>query len=214
MTDRTMFPHAWRGRSADGGSNTACDLKTCGLPRLDPIHQNHAPVFVNHARTPAVDDDFLMLAPAEPVRLNCQATICNFYTSSPEKMQAHILGHVLEPKDKQPLGKQPPDPFEDALIPAVQAWDSFADHVRQIIVDKSMAYGDAWERQGWMGNLARVMSKTSRLQNMLWRSTPWLGTGDGESQEETEQVRDTAADLAALCAFLVANIDEENRWGH
>lgn len=109
------------------------------------------------------------------------------------------------------VGKPEPS-FED-LIPAVQAWDAFAAEVRKTIIVKSRGYGDAWEHQGWLGNLARILSKASRLKSMLWREKPWLGTGGDESAEEQEHVRETAVDMAALCAFLAANVEAENRWG-
>lgn len=97
---------------------------------------------------------------------------------------------------------EPEPPASDAL----QAWDEFAAHVRTLIAEKDVAYGGAWRAQGWMGNLARVMSKHARLRNMLWRSDPVKFAGN-------EGIHDTLADLAALCAFTTANIMSDNQWG-
>jgi hypothetical protein len=95
-------------------------------------------------------------------------------------------------------------------IPAVQAWDAFSAQVRDTIVRKSEGYGDAWRRQGHMGNLARVLSKSARLENMLWRDDQSNGIG---ASVGGESVADTLVDMAALCAFLLANFEEGNRWG-
>lgn len=70
---------------------------------------------------------------------------------------------------------------------------------------KAQMYGPAWREQGYMGNLARIMSKTSRLKNMLWRNMAL------ESSEEP--VTDTAQDLMALTAMFLANRQENNGWG-
>ena len=71
---------------------------------------------------------------------------------------------------------------------------------------KNQSYGDAWRKQGSMGNLARIMSKVSRLRSMRWRQAPYF-PGDGES------VRDTALDLVNLAAFFLLNDEENNHWG-
>jgi len=115
---------------------------------------------------------------------------------------------VNAPVQEAPTPDTGPDQNE-----ALAAWDAYAAQVRDTIARKSVGYGDAWQAQGYMGNLARVLSKAARLKNMLWREKAWLGTGGEESAEETEAVADTLVDLGALCAFLVANIEEGNRWG-
>jgi hypothetical protein len=71
--------------------------------------------------------------------------------------------------------------------------------------EKSFTYGDAWRRQGWMGNLARMMSKMSRLRQMLWTSH--------EIESSAEPTQDSALDLVNLAAFFVVNRSEENKWG-
>lgn len=71
---------------------------------------------------------------------------------------------------------------------------------------KDRQYGGAWREQGWMGNLARIMSKTARLRNMLWR--------DSFSESYSgERVQDTLQDLINLCAFTLLNMQGGNRWG-
>lgn len=75
-----------------------------------------------------------------------------------------------------------------------------------IMAAKTKGYGNAWQDQGWMGNLARIMSKTSRLKNMLWQSF------DMQSAEESTQ--DTLLDQINLSAFMVRNMAAGNRWGN
>jgi len=94
-------------------------------------------------------------------------------------------------------------------IPAVQAWDAFTAQVRDLIIKKSAGYGDAWQQQGYMGNLARILSKAARLENMLWRDY----TLETAQIDGGEAAMDTLQDLGALCAFMIANLDEGNRWG-
>lgn len=70
---------------------------------------------------------------------------------------------------------------------------------------KNQTYGGAWRKQGWMGNLSRIMSKMERLRNMCWRDFP--------IEDSKEPVRDTAEDLVNLAAFFLINHNEGNRWG-
>jgi hypothetical protein len=93
---------------------------------------------------------------------------------------------------------------------AVIAFLAHADAVHQLVRQKDKAYGGAWEKQGYMGNLARVLSKTERLKNMVWKD---LAEKYEEPGSEDETVLDTLHDLMALCAFMATNIEEGNRWG-
>lgn len=70
---------------------------------------------------------------------------------------------------------------------------------------KNRNYGGAWREQGWMGNLARIMSKTARLRSMLWREVPLGST--------SESVQDTLQDLLNLCVFMMLNLNGGERWG-
>lgn len=70
---------------------------------------------------------------------------------------------------------------------------------------KEQDYGEAWREQGWRGNVARILSKTSRLRNMLWR-THTLENHD-------EPVQDTLQDLIALTLFALINRQGRNEWG-
>lgn len=86
------------------------------------------------------------------------------------------------------------------------------DKVEQVIAEavalyrrKSQNYGQAWRSQGWAGNVARVLSKATRIKNMLWRETP--------QTDQDETVEDTLLDLINLCAFTIINLREQNRWG-
>lgn len=98
---------------------------------------------------------------------------------------------------------------------AMSVWQGHSDAVLALLKKKSEAYGNAWVEQGYMGNLARVFSKASRLRNMLWSDTPpdLRMPGIEEQGKDVESVLDTLYDLSALCALAIANIEEENRWG-
>lgn len=99
---------------------------------------------------------------------------------------------------------------------AASVWQGHADAV-QALLKRKKAYGDAWKAQGYMGNIGRVLSKCSRLRNLLWSdNVPDLSVSEEAEDErgtEVETVLDTLYDLSALCAFAIANIEEGNRWG-
>jgi hypothetical protein len=86
-------------------------------------------------------------------------------------------------------------------------WQAHAALVADLLVRKS-AYGDAWKEQGYMGNVGRILSKATRLRNMAWTDSE-----DTAVDPDDESVLDTLLDLSALCAFAIANIEEENKWG-
>lgn len=88
----------------------------------------------------------------------------------------------------------------------VQQAEDWFDGVAELIAEKNKAYGDAWKKQGYLGNLGRIMSKTERLRNLLWREVEAVSSS-GES------VQDTLRDLAALAFFMARNYSEENKWG-
>jgi hypothetical protein len=71
---------------------------------------------------------------------------------------------------------------------------------------KDALYRKAWQKQGYMGNLARIMSKAERLRAMAWGDT----LGDPPSDET---LRDTLMDMANLCGFMARNLEDGNRWG-
>jgi hypothetical protein len=79
---------------------------------------------------------------------------------------------------------------------------------------KNTQYGDAWRKQGYMGNLARIQSKAARLNALLWRDAD----GDGyplpaDYTRDGETVIDTLTDLINLAAMMAVNFSEGNRWG-
>jgi hypothetical protein len=81
---------------------------------------------------------------------------------------------------------------------------------RNLAAQKNISYGNAWRHQGYMGNLARVMSKCARLKNMAWR--------DGSDREEVGRVVEAASeaelmDIINIAAFGVLNLRSGNRWG-
>jgi hypothetical protein len=96
-----------------------------------------------------------------------------------------------------------------SLTAAEAAWQVHSTMVADLLATKQ-AYGDAWVDQGYMGNIARILSKTSRIKNMCWQDNDFVGGGSAEGEES---VLDTLKDLSALCAFAIANIEDGNRWG-
>jgi hypothetical protein len=66
-------------------------------------------------------------------------------------------------------------------------------------------YRGAWKEQGWRGNVARILSKSSRLKAMLWRSDP--------TEDDLEPVVDTLVDLINLSVFAILNRRGDNEWG-
>ena len=75
-----------------------------------------------------------------------------------------------------------------------------------LVTLKDAQYGGAWRSQGYMGNVARVLSKASRLKTLMWCD---------EDPNETleEPVMDTLIDIINVAAFAVLNLREGNRWG-
>lgn len=73
---------------------------------------------------------------------------------------------------------------------------------------KNAAYGDSWRHNGWRGNLSRIMEKTGRLRNMLWRDGNVLLNGG------KEHPRETALDMINTLAFMIANMDDGVEYGH
>lgn len=95
--------------------------------------------------------------------------------------------------------------------PTVQDVSAYYAECTELVREKNKTYSDAWKRQGYMGNLSRIMSKAARLQAMLWRDAE-----DGPpvpERELTESIEDTLRDLANLTAFMTLNYTEGNRWG-
>jgi hypothetical protein len=116
-------------------------------------------------------------------------------------MSAHLAGHSEAPI---------PIPRDKEQVPAAVAFVAHADAVLALVRKKDETYGGAWQRQGYMGNMARILSKTARLENMVWRDQTEVNEAPGEADES---VMDTLHDLMALCAFMADNIEEGNRWG-
>lgn len=82
------------------------------------------------------------------------------------------------------------------------------DEAMRVMSEKNSSYQDAWQEQGWRGNLARIMSKVTRLRNMLWRNNVSLLNGD------KEHPRETLLDVINCCVFAILNLDDEREWGH
>lgn len=117
----------------------------------------------------------------------------------------------LETETVQVGAKRLPPPSNlEEKAEAVTAFRAHADATAVLVREKDKAYGGAWRKQGYMGNLARIMSKAARLESMVWRDDK-----DGYQLDEFgETVQDTLHDLMALAAFMATNLEEGNRWGH
>ncbi len=74
-----------------------------------------------------------------------------------------------------------------------------------IALQRNRFYDDSWRKQGWMGNLNRILTKADRLRAMLWREAPM--------QDSSEPVEDTYLDLINLAAMANINHREGNTWG-
>lgn len=96
---------------------------------------------------------------------------------------------------------------------AVVVIEAYSEAVRELVRQKDKAYGGAWQKQGYMGNLARIMSKTARLEAILWSDNTGDMSGGEEVHPQYETITDTLKDLMALAAFCAANIEDGNRWG-
>lgn len=70
---------------------------------------------------------------------------------------------------------------------------------------KGFTYGPAWRHQGWMGNIARMISKMGRLKNMCWR--------DQGIESSEESVADNAFDMINITGFFIINRHDDNKWG-
>jgi hypothetical protein len=116
--------------------------------------------------------------------------------------------------------------LEEALLEARAAQEMSGDYMgpvqdlRNVMGDamrlaevKSESYGDAWKAQGYMGNLARIMSKNARLRNLLWCDADGDGPPIPEHELDAEAVRDTLLDLINLSGFMLLNWEAGNRWG-
>lgn len=88
---------------------------------------------------------------------------------------------------------------------AQQQFAQVLQEMANLYAEKTVGYGSAWREQGWMGNLARIMSKASRLRNMNWRREP-IDIAD-------ETTEDTLLDLANLAVFGLINHRDGNFWG-
>lgn len=146
---------------------------------------------------------------------------CQYVAGSEEGARQCGL-QVADPiHNVMPLQKS--SPFPDPILVSSQEpqhWPGSAEAVWQahsaLVADKltkKRAYGDAWMRQGYMGNLARIMSKAARLENMLWRDQVQGLDFDISQDGDQESVMDTLIDLSAMCSLMIANLEDGNRWG-
>lgn len=82
------------------------------------------------------------------------------------------------------------------------------DEAMRLASDKNRTYKDAWKEHGWRGSLGKVLTKATRLRNMLWQANAGLFNG------EKEHPREIAIDMINHLAFFVANLEDGREWGH
>lgn len=82
------------------------------------------------------------------------------------------------------------------------------DEAVRLVSEKNTTYEDAWREHGWRGSLGKVLTKASRLRNMLWRPNNSLLNG------EKETPREICLDMINHLVFMVLNMDEGREWGH
>ena len=112
------------------------------------------------------------------------------------------LKMIIEESDKnQPW---PASPDATGWVTQQRLLDLF-EHLLILQNRKRQFYSEAWQDQGFMGNVARVLSKASRLKNMLWREFP--------IQDSEETIEDTLQDIILLGAFALFNYRDRNKWG-
>lgn len=89
---------------------------------------------------------------------------------------------------------------------AAEAFVWELDKAFQLMLKKRGPYGNAWRDQGYMGQVARILSKASRIKNMMWRTLP-------VTNNTIESVDETVQDLINLCVFFLLNRGQDNPWG-
>lgn len=81
-----------------------------------------------------------------------------------------------------------------------------------LAIEKDDKYAGAWRTQGFMGNLARILSKAARLKSMCWKDAPEKADATKQANVE-ETIDDTLLDMVNLAAFARENFARGNRWG-
>jgi hypothetical protein len=137
----------------------------------------------------------------------CEYTEASLLCAKSKDAAIHFRSNPLQPVIEN-LRVAFPTFSNEAAGEAVSAFTAHADAVLALVREKDKAYGGAWQKQGYMGNLARILSKAERLKNMCWTDSEGITV-----DPDDESVMDTLHDLMALCAFMASNIEEGNRWG-
>lgn len=132
----------------------------------------------------------------------------------------HHVGSPAIPAQREPAEQERIDAvyqtYHGAALPVddppttMQVVAMFHDQALRLAVNKDAAYAGAWLEQGYIGNVARILSKASRLRALVWGDLP---PEDLEELLAGESVRDTLLDMANLCAFAAHNMTQGNRWG-
>lgn len=186
--ERELKGHGWLGRAADGGSNEKCAVSGCGQLRLGKLHIGYAPKFFDDIVVPQGSVEII-----------------------PTEKELYIMELVRRGVYAVVPVEEATRPQQSAwgMSPAERAWAAYSEQVAALLKEKN-AYGTAWQDAGYMSNLSRILSKASRLKNMMWRDDESNGIG---ASVGGESVADTLLDLGPLAAFMVTNFEEGNRWG-
>lgn len=94
--------------------------------------------------------------------------------------------------------------------PTRTALQPLLDEALALVTEKDRAYAGAWRRQGYMGNVSRVLSKVERLRELVWGDDV-MALGDTVGGETVE---DTLLDLINLSAMTLHNFRAGDRWGN
>lgn len=206
--------HLYKSPNGNGLCSFEANGQVCGGQRIAFIHM------LPPAEPTTVTDHPFLTELGIPADIGCrwatgQGTHCG------ASFDRHATAYAPDPVQKylEEKGSAAYETYHGASFPVddppttAQTVAMFHDQALRLAVIKNRAYGDAWRKQGYVGNLARVLSKAERLRSLLWQDKVWVGTGGDESQQDEETVRDTLLDLANLCAMMAANVAAGNRWG-
>lgn len=206
---RVIPLHTYQSPNGHGLCTYETDGMACG----------NAEAYVVHVRTgcgvegkfkPVTDATLTPLVPGQGM-------------SAEQRIPASDFGAALTPAEQYMEAREKADsayrtyhgagfPVDDPPTTA-QVVAMFHDAALRLAVSKDQTYRKAWQRQGYMGNVGRILSKVERLRSMVWQDNVWITTGGEEAAEEEETLRDTLLDMANLCAFAAHNIAKGNRWG-
>lgn len=79
----------------------------------------------------------------------------------------------------------------------------------EIYEERTVKYGQAWRRRGWLGNIMNLFNCVDRLDGFWWRKD----TPDPMIRESVDQALDDAFDAINYLIFFIRNVRARNRSG-